>query len=95
VPLCLHEPTVPPNPRGRAGTASLPPPPPTRTHTHGKTPIVPGCAAPNAPRSPRRYSAPGWDWAISGAGGDMALPGAVEYQNLHRDSGPPRRRLAA
>ena len=29
------------------------------------------------------------DWAISGAGGDMALPGAVEYQGLHRDSAPP------
>lgn len=29
------------------------------------------------------------EWAISGAGGDMALPGAVECQGLHRDSGPP------
>ena len=27
--------------------------------------------------------------AISGAGGDMALPGAVECQGLHRDSAPP------
>ena len=29
------------------------------------------------------------EWAISGAGGDMALPGAVECQGLHRDSAPP------
>eukprot|EP01043_Picozoa_sp_COSAG02_P077073 COSAG02_NODE_16695_length_1063_cov_0.921162_2_plen_142_part_00 len=28
------------------------------------------------------------DWAISGAGGDLCLPGAVEYQHLHRDSHP-------
>lgn len=28
------------------------------------------------------------DYAISGAGGDICLPGAVEYQVLHRD-GPP------
>lgn len=37
------------------------------------------------------YNSPGSqsEWAISGAGGDMALPGAVECQGLHRDSGPP------
>lgn len=37
------------------------------------------------------YNSPGSDseWAISGAGGDMALPGAVECQGLHRDSAPP------
>lgn len=37
------------------------------------------------------YNSPGSDseWAISGAGGDMALPGAVECQSLHRDSAPP------
>jgi hypothetical protein len=28
------------------------------------------------------------DWAISGAGGDLCLPGAVEYQHLHRDAHP-------
>jgi hypothetical protein len=30
----------------------------------------------------------GPDWAISGAGGDLCLPGAVEYQHLHRDAHP-------
>eukprot|EP01043_Picozoa_sp_COSAG02_P044655 COSAG02_NODE_4009_length_5918_cov_10.500086_5_plen_229_part_00 len=37
------------------------------------------------------YNSPGSvsEWAISGAGGDMALPGAVECQGLHRDSAPP------
>lgn len=30
----------------------------------------------------------GSDWAISGAGGDLCLPGAVEYQHLHRDAHP-------
>ena len=28
-------------------------------------------------------------WAITGAGGDMSIPGAVEYQTLHRDGPPP------
>ena len=28
------------------------------------------------------------DWAISGAGGDLCLPGAIEYQHLHRDTHP-------
>ena len=37
------------------------------------------------------YNNPGEasEWAISGAGGDMALPGAVECQGLHRDAAPP------
>jgi len=33
------------------------------------------------------YGSP--DYAITGAGGDLCLPGAIEYQHLHRD-GPPR-----
>ena len=28
-------------------------------------------------------------WAITGAGGDMSIPGAVEMQTLHRDNPPP------
>mmetsp|Transcript_16701 Transcript_16701/g.47620 ORF Transcript_16701/g.47620 Transcript_16701/m.47620 type:complete len:449 (-) Transcript_16701:142-1488(-) len=32
------------------------------------------------------YGSP--DYAINGAGGDLCLPGAIEYQHLHRD-GPP------
>ena len=25
------------------------------------------------------------DYAVGGAGGDLALPGSIEYQHLHRD----------
>jgi len=32
------------------------------------------------------YGSP--DYAISGAGGDLCLPGAIEYQHLHRDGHP-------